>query len=68
MALHMQAIKDAYERQYGHSLRHAVEKETSGDVEAVLVALLYEPHEYCARLLHKAFKGLGVSATDCAHH
>ncbi|KAG5191952.1 hypothetical protein JKP88DRAFT_148696, partial [Tribonema minus] len=56
----IQAIKAEYEKLAGHSLRSAVERETSGDVEAVLVALLYEPTEYYARLLHKAFKGMGT--------
>lgn len=31
------------------------------DVEDALVALLYRPCEYHARLFKKAFKGIGVS-------
>ncbi|KAG5179156.1 hypothetical protein JKP88DRAFT_280489 [Tribonema minus] len=57
---HIEAIKSAYERLYGHSLRKAIERETSGDLEDVLVALLYTPTEYYARQLHKACKGMGL--------
>eukprot|EP00611_Tribonema_gayanum_P002000 TRINITY_DN11493_c0_g2_i1.p1 TRINITY_DN11493_c0_g2~~TRINITY_DN11493_c0_g2_i1.p1 ORF type:complete len:769 (-),score=266.08 TRINITY_DN11493_c0_g2_i1:3-2102(-) len=58
---HIEAIKSAYERLYGHSLRKAIERETSGDLEDVLVALLYTPTEYYARQLHKACKGMGTN-------
>jgi Annexin len=58
---HIEAIKAEYERQYGHSLHRAIEKETSGSFEDALLALVRTPSEYYARRLKKAFAGLGVS-------
>jgi Annexin len=61
---HIEAIKAEYERQYGHSFHRAIEKETSGDLEDALLALVRTPTEYYARRLKKAFAGLGVSLFD----
>jgi Annexin len=58
---HIEAIKAEYEKQYNRSLYDAIEDETSGDFEDVLVALLYSPAEYFSRQLMKATNGIGVS-------
>lgn len=65
----IEAVKSEYERLHGHSLVRAIEKETSGDMEDALLALVYTPTEYYARRLHKAFKGVGVSVAiiKCLH-
>jgi Annexin len=60
---HIEAIKAEYEKQYNRSLYDAIEDETSGDFEDVLVALLYSPAEYFSRQLMKATNGIGVSST-----
>jgi hypothetical protein len=57
---HIEAIKQQYEQQYNRSLYDAIEDETSGDFEDVLIALLYSPAEYFSRQLMKATNGIGV--------
>jgi len=49
-----------YAAKHKHSLEQAVKKETSGDYESILCALLKTKHEYFADRLLTAVKGLGT--------
>ncbi|CAM9383090.1 unnamed protein product [Chrysoparadoxa australica] len=57
----IEAIKAAYEREYNQSLMKAIKKETHGDFEDALVALLATPEDFYAMTLKKAFKGIGTA-------
>ncbi|KAI4326299.1 hypothetical protein MLD38_031627 [Melastoma candidum] len=57
------AIDVAYNNLYGHSLKKAVKKETSGYFEQALLTILQcsvNPAKYFAKVLYKAMKGLGT--------
>ncbi|CAN1174282.1 Annexin D5 [Linum perenne] len=61
---HMAAVDAAYDNLYGHSLKKAVKKETSGYFKQALLAVLLcseNPGMYFAKVLHKAMKGLGTN-------
>jgi len=49
-----------YASKHKNSLEVAIKKETSGDYETILVALLKTKHEYFADRFFKATKGLGT--------
>jgi len=49
-----------YSTHHGHSLQHAIEKETSGDYKDALIACTRPPDVYFANRIHKAIKGLGT--------
>eukprot|EP01125_Pyxidicula_operculata_P011299 TRINITY_DN36_c1_g1_i2.p1 TRINITY_DN36_c1_g1~~TRINITY_DN36_c1_g1_i2.p1 ORF type:complete len:299 (+),score=71.52 TRINITY_DN36_c1_g1_i2:20-916(+) len=49
-----------YAKNHKHSLEKAVQKETSGNYEDILVALLKDPLEYYTDRLYNAMKGLGT--------
>ncbi|KAJ4713571.1 Annexin [Melia azedarach] len=60
---HLAYVAAAYYHMYGHSLKKAVKKETSGNFEYGLLTLLKcseNPGKYFAKILHNAMKGLGT--------
>jgi len=56
----LQLVSSHYHRRYGHSLRAAVEKETSGEYQTALLALLGNPWDYYCDRLFQAMKGIGT--------
>ncbi|GMY18130.1 annexin D5 [Fagus crenata] len=63
---HMAAVDSAYHDFYGHPLKKAVKKETSGNFEYALLTILqcaHNPAKYFSKVLHKAMKGLGTDDT-----
>jgi len=58
---HIQLVDAAYGTKYGHSLKVAIEKETSGSYERLLKALVTQPDRYWARRIHDAIAGAGTS-------
>jgi len=56
----LQLVDSHYHRRYGHSLRTAVEKETSGDYKLALMALMSNPWDYYCDRLFKAMHGFGT--------
>jgi len=56
----LQLVDAHYTRRYGHSLRTAVEKETSGDYKSSLLALMTNPWDYYADRLYHAMHGVGT--------
>jgi len=66
-------VKDAYKHAYGKDLIHDIKGETTGTFEELVVAILTDPLEYDAKLLHDAIKGIGTSdkiliEVLCARH
>jgi len=59
----LQAINLAYESLYKHSLEEAIKKETSGDYESVLRAIVIPREVYWARRIRHAIAGLGTDDT-----
>ncbi|GAB4850603.1 hypothetical protein Ancab_029912 [Ancistrocladus abbreviatus] len=60
------AMDSAYHGLYGHSLKKAVKKETSGLFKFALLTILrcaINPGKYFAKVLRKAMKGLGTDDT-----
>jgi len=57
---HIGYVDAAYAQKYGHSLRVAIQKETSGHYERLLKALATPPEIYYARRIHDAIDGLGT--------
>ncbi|XP_057418844.1 annexin D5-like [Lotus japonicus] len=65
-AAHLAAINYFYRDIYGHSLKKAVKKETSGNFAHALLTMVQcaeNPAKYFAKVLHKAMKGLGTDDT-----
>ncbi|KAL8140351.1 hypothetical protein V2J09_006372 [Rumex salicifolius] len=63
---HLAAISAAYRHKYGHSLKKAIKKETSGLYEYALLTIVRcaeNPALYFAKELHRAMKGLGTNDT-----
>lgn len=63
---HLAAVSAAYHNLYGHSLKKAIKKETSGLFEYGLLTIVRcaeNPALYFAKELHKAMKGLGTNDT-----
>ncbi|CAI0442746.1 unnamed protein product [Linum tenue] len=63
---HLAAVDAAYQNLYGHDLKKAVKKETSGHFKQGLLTILLcseNPAKYFAKVLHKAMKGLGTNDT-----
>ncbi|EPS66458.1 hypothetical protein M569_08322 [Genlisea aurea] len=61
---HLAVVSSAYDRMYGHSLKKAIKRETSGNFEFALLTILQcteNPAKYFAKLLHKAMKGFGTN-------
>lgn len=56
----LQLVDAHYHRRYGHSLKHAVEKETSGDYCKALLACMSNPWDYYTDRLFYAMKGAGT--------
>jgi len=56
----LKRVSHHYADKHKNSLETAVKKETSGDYEAVLVALLRTKHEFFAERFWKATHGLGT--------
>jgi len=56
----LQLVDSHYNRRYGHGLRHAVEKETSGDYRTALLALMSNPWDYYADRLYHSMHGVGT--------
>jgi hypothetical protein len=56
----LQLVDAHYTRRYGHSLKHAVEKETSGDYKTALIALMTNPWDYYVDRLYYAMHGVGT--------
>uniref|UniRef100_A0A915K404 Annexin n=1 Tax=Romanomermis culicivorax TaxID=13658 RepID=A0A915K404_ROMCU len=55
-----QQIKEAFKLKYGDDLIKEIKSELKGDLEDLIVALLYTPADYDALELYKAMKGLGT--------
>jgi annexin A7/11 len=53
-------INRFYVKKYSHDLLKAIKKETSGDFEKLLLALVMEPYAYWADRLYNAMKGAGT--------
>ncbi|KAG5155970.1 hypothetical protein AAZX31_05G233000 [Glycine max] len=65
-AAHLAAITSYYHSMYGHSLKKAVKKETSGNFALALLTIVQcaeNPAKYFAKVLRKAMKGLGTDDT-----
>jgi len=58
---HIALVDAAYGAKYGHSLKVAIEKETSGAYEKLLKALVTQPDKYYAKRIHDAIAGAGTS-------
>jgi hypothetical protein len=56
----LQLVDAHYNRRYGHTLKHAVEKETSGDYKTALIALMTNPWDYYADRLYHSMHGVGT--------
>jgi annexin A7/11 len=56
----LQLVDAHYMRRYGHSLRNAVEKETSGDYKLALIACMTPPWDYYAERLYTSMHGVGT--------
>ncbi|CAK9296555.1 unnamed protein product [Gordionus sp. m RMFG-2023] len=59
-----QEIAKIYQNLYGQSLKEAIKGDFSGTTEDILVALLYSPDEYHAKLLNQALKGAGTDLSE----
>lgn len=59
--LQIEAIKSSYERQFGRSLMKDVSKETSGDLEFGLLAIIRGPCLNDAYELYRAIQGAGTN-------
>ncbi|KAK7358101.1 hypothetical protein VNO77_00022 [Canavalia gladiata] len=65
-AAQLAAISSCYHGKYGHSLKKAIKKETSGNFAHALLTILQcaeNPAKYFAKVLRKAMKGLGTDDT-----
>ncbi|CAJ1936556.1 unnamed protein product [Sphenostylis stenocarpa] len=65
-AAHLTAVNHYYNDMYGHSLKKAVKKETSGNFALALLTIIQfseNPAKYFAKVLRKAMKGLGTDDT-----
>jgi hypothetical protein len=65
---YLQFLRQEYPKHHKTDLVHLIEKETSGNLERVLVACLWTDAENRARFLHDAVKGAGTDETaliDC---
>jgi len=59
----LQDVNRAYTAKYNHSLEVAIKKETSGNYQDLLVALVISREEYWARRIRHAIAGLGTNDT-----
>jgi len=57
---HIALVDAAYNSKYGHSLKVAIEKETSGFYKRLLKALATQRDHYFASRIHDAIAGLGT--------
>jgi len=57
----LQEIGNQFEDEYGRNMIDDIKSECSGNFEKVLVGLCYPREEYDAKLLHKAFDGMGTN-------
>jgi len=57
---HIQAVSKVYEKEHGHPLKEAIEKEMSGNMERVMLALATPKYEWLAQSVEHACKGLGT--------
>lgn len=55
-----QKIREAYKLKYGEDLIKELKSELKGDLEDLIVAIMFRPDEYDATELYKAMKGLGT--------
>ncbi|KAK7320206.1 hypothetical protein RJT34_04942 [Clitoria ternatea] len=65
-AAHLAAVNSYYDDMYGHSLKKAIKKETSGNFAHALLTIVQcaeNPAKYFAKVLRKAMKGLGTDDT-----
>lgn len=61
---HLAGINSAYHDMYGHALKKAVKKETSGKFAHAMLTILAcaeNPAKYFAKVLHNAMKGMGTN-------
>jgi len=56
----LKQINRHYKAKHKHSIRKAVERETSGDFKNSLIALLTPHYTYIAHRLHQAVTGVGT--------
>jgi len=57
---HLALVDQAYNSKYGHTLKVAIQKETSGFYERLLKALVTPRYHYYASRVHDAIAGLGT--------
>jgi annexin A7/11 len=57
---HLALVDAAYSNRYGHNLRTAIEKETSGYYKKLLQACVTQREVFYATRIHEAIKGLGT--------
>jgi len=57
---HLHAVNDEYKKQHGHDLLSAIKKETSGDFQDLLRALVTPKATWCAERLEYSMKGIGT--------
>lgn len=57
-------IVTTFKQMFGRDLIKDIKSELSGNLETIMVGLLYPMHEYLARELRRAMKGLGTDE-DC---
>jgi annexin A7/11 len=57
---HIAIVDAAYTQKYGHSLKVAIDKETSGHYCQLLKALVTPRYHYYAKRIHDAIAGLGT--------
>lgn len=65
-AAHLAAVDYYYDSMYGHSLKKAIKKETSGLFAFALLTIVQcavNPARYFAKVLRKSMKGLGTDDT-----
>jgi len=54
-----QKLAEAYSAAHGANLIEALKSDLSGDLEKIIIGLMYKPREYDALLLHDAMDGAG---------
>jgi len=62
-----QALNVAYKKERGHSLEKAIEKEFSGSLRDLLLALLQPPYEYWADRVFADLHGAGTNDKELVY-
>lgn len=56
-----QAIKKAFLEEYGRDLIADLKSELGGKFEDLIIALMFSPHEYLCKQIHKSMSGIGTN-------